>query len=65
MQDLVSTINSYVWSDALIYLALGTGLLFSIMTRFVQVRRQFVNTFMPLVQKAKAAATAPPPPPTP
>ena len=38
MQDIVSTINSYIWSDALIYLALGAGLFFSILTRFVQVR---------------------------
>lgn len=38
MQDLVSTINSYIWSDALIYLCLGAGLFFSIITRFVQVR---------------------------
>jgi len=38
MQDIVSTINSYVWSSALIYLALGAGLFFSVLTRFVQVR---------------------------
>ncbi len=38
MQEIVSTINSYIWSDALIYLALGTGLFFSLLTRFVQVR---------------------------
>ncbi len=38
MQDIVSTINGYIWSDALIYLALGTGLFFSLLTRFVQVR---------------------------
>jgi AGCS family alanine or glycine:cation symporter len=38
MQDIVSTINGYVWSSALIYLCLGTGLFFSILTRFVQVR---------------------------
>jgi len=38
MQDIVSTINGYVWSSALIYLALGAGLFFSILTRFVQVR---------------------------
>ncbi len=38
MQDIVSTINGYVWSSALIYLALGAGLFFSIQTRFVQVR---------------------------
>jgi AGCS family alanine or glycine:cation symporter len=38
MQDLVSTINGYIWSDALIYLCLGAGLFFTILTRFVQVR---------------------------
>ncbi len=38
MQALVDTINSYVWSPALVYLALGTGLFFSVLTRFVQVR---------------------------
>ncbi len=38
MQDIVSTINDYVWSEALIYLCLGTGLFFSVLTRFVQVR---------------------------
>ncbi|NNC77015.1 MAG: alanine:cation symporter family protein [Woeseiaceae bacterium] len=38
MQDIVSTINSYIWSDYLIYLALGAGLFFSISTRFVQIR---------------------------
>ena len=39
MQEWVDTINSYVWSSALIYLCLGAGLLFSILTRFVQVRQ--------------------------
>jgi len=38
MQDVVNTINNVVWSDALIYLCLGAGLFFSILTRFVQVR---------------------------
>lgn len=38
MADIVSTINGYIWSNALIYLCLGTGLFFSIITRFVQVR---------------------------
>ena len=38
MQDIVNSINAWVWSPALIYLALGTGLFFSILTRFVQVR---------------------------
>lgn len=45
MQDIVATINSYVWSEALIYLCLGAGLFFSILTRFVQVRlfREMLN----------------------
>jgi len=38
MQDIVDTINAWVWSPALIYLALGAGLFFSILTRFVQIR---------------------------
>jgi AGCS family alanine or glycine:cation symporter len=38
MQELVNTINGIIWSQALIYLALGAGLFFSIVTRFVQVR---------------------------
>ncbi len=39
MQEFVDTINSYVWSSALVYLCLGAGLFFSVMTRFVQVRQ--------------------------
>ncbi|MGI9249109.1 MAG: alanine/glycine:cation symporter family protein [Woeseiaceae bacterium] len=38
MQDIVTTINGYIWSPALIYLLLGTGLFFSVLTRFVQAR---------------------------
>ena len=38
MENVVNTINAWVWSPALIYLALGAGLFFSILTRFVQVR---------------------------
>jgi AGCS family alanine or glycine:cation symporter len=38
MHEIVDTINSYVWSSALVYLCLGAGLFFSIMTRFAQVR---------------------------
>jgi len=39
VQDLVNTINGYIWSSALIYLCLGTGLFFTVLTRFVQVRQ--------------------------
>ena len=38
MQEFVNTLNNIIWSPALIYLCLGTGLFFSIITRFVQVR---------------------------
>ena len=38
MQEIVSTINGYVWSSALVYLCLGAGLFYSILTRFVQIR---------------------------
>ncbi|MEN2752350.1 alanine/glycine:cation symporter family protein [Psychrobacter sp. FBL11] len=38
MESLVSLVNGIIWSPALIYLCLGAGLFYSIMTRFVQVR---------------------------
>ncbi len=38
MQEVVNQINALVWSEALIYLCLGAGLFFSLLTRFVQVR---------------------------
>lgn len=38
MQELVNTLNNWVWSSALIYLCLGAGLFYSILTRFGQVR---------------------------
>ena len=44
VSDLVGCLNVIVWSEALIYLALGAGLFYSILTRFVQVR-MFRETF--------------------
>jgi AGCS family alanine or glycine:cation symporter len=38
MNDLVNTINGFVWSPVLVYLCLGAGLYFSIRSRFVQLR---------------------------
>lgn len=38
MNKIVDLVNGIIWSRALIYLCLGTGLYFSIRTRFVQVR---------------------------
>lgn len=37
--EIVDWINSIIWSKALIYLCLGAGLFFSVLTRFVQVRQ--------------------------
>ena len=39
MNNIVSTINRIVWNPGLVVLLLGAGLLFSVCTRFVQVRR--------------------------
>ncbi len=38
MEGIVNTLNSYIWSPYLIYLCLGAGLFFTILTRFVQIR---------------------------
>jgi AGCS family alanine or glycine:cation symporter len=38
MEEFVGMINDIIWSNALIILCLGTGLYFSIRTRFLQVR---------------------------
>jgi AGCS family alanine or glycine:cation symporter len=35
----LETVNSYVWSNALVYLCLAAGVYFSIRSRFVQVRQ--------------------------
>jgi AGCS family alanine or glycine:cation symporter len=38
MNDIVNWLNGYVWSPILVFIFLGLGLLYSILTRFVQVR---------------------------
>jgi AGCS family alanine or glycine:cation symporter len=38
MQDFVNSLNAIIWSNWLIMLALGAGMFFSVLTRFVQVR---------------------------
>jgi len=38
MNELVTAVNDVIWSPALIYLCLGAGLFFSLMTRFAQLR---------------------------
>ena len=39
LEKIVSSINSVVWSPALVILLVGAGLYFSLRTRFVQLRR--------------------------
>lgn len=38
MNEIVNSINNIIWSPALIYLCLGAGLFYSLLTRFAQVR---------------------------
>ncbi|NMP15300.1 alanine/glycine:cation symporter family protein [Thalassotalea sp. Y01] len=38
MLEFVNTLNSIIWSPALIYLCLGAGLFYTVLTRFVQIR---------------------------
>ncbi len=38
MQEIVNFLNGIIWSPALVYLCLGAGLFFSVLTRFAQVR---------------------------
>lgn len=38
MENFVNWLNDIIWSEALIYLCLGTGLFYSIATRFLQIR---------------------------
>ncbi|WP_100752832.1 alanine/glycine:cation symporter family protein [Vibrio salilacus] len=38
MQSFVDFLNGIIWSPVLIYLCLGAGLFYSVMTRFVQIR---------------------------
>ena len=39
MQEIINTLNGLIWSPALIYLCLGAGLFFTVLTRFVQLRQ--------------------------
>ncbi len=38
MEQLIDILNGWIWSPALIYLCLGAGLFYSLITRFMQVR---------------------------
>lgn len=45
MENFINTLVGYIWSDALVYLALGVGIYFTIMTRGVQFRyfKEMIN----------------------
>lgn len=55
MDDILNSINSVIWSRALIALCLGVGLWFSIRTRFMQVRG-FAEMLRLMVKGEKSAA---------
>lgn len=38
MEKVVDWLNGIIWSDALVYLCLGTGLFYTVATRFLQIR---------------------------
>ena len=38
MEKIIQSVNDVIWSNALIILCLGTGIYFSVVTRFLQVR---------------------------
>ncbi|MDU3788163.1 MAG: sodium:alanine symporter family protein, partial [Serratia marcescens] len=38
MTDLMNFINNILWGSVLIYLLLGTGIYFTLRTRFIQLR---------------------------
>ena len=54
MEGLVDLVNGIIWSPALVYLCLGAGLFYSIMTRFVQVR--LFSEMISLLFKGKSSA---------
>nr|WP_313974463.1 alanine/glycine:cation symporter family protein [uncultured Psychrobacter sp.] len=54
MEGLVNLVNGIIWSPALVYLCLGAGLFYSIMTRFVQVR--LFSEMISLLFKGKSSA---------
>ena len=54
MNELVNAVNGVIWSQALIYLCLGTGLYFSLRSRFLQLRH--LKGMARLIFKGKANA---------
>jgi alanine or glycine:cation symporter, AGCS family len=59
MQEIVDFLNGIIWSPVLVYLCLGAGLFFSVLTRFVQVRlfREMVYLLFSGKSSAKGIST--------
>lgn len=47
LENVVSFLNELLWSPVMIYFCLGVGLLFSIITRFLQVHYYSLFTSAP------------------
>lgn len=58
MNEFVNAVNGVIWSQALIYLCLGTGLYFSLHTRFLQLRH--LKGMVRLIFQGKANAAGVP-----
>ncbi|OOR87738.1 sodium:alanine symporter [Moraxella caviae] len=54
MENFIDTLNGIIWSPALIYLCLGAGLFYSLMTRFVQLR-MFKESVRLMFDRTKSA----------
>lgn len=55
MNEIVISINNIIWSPALVFLCLGTGLYFSLASRFLQVRH--FREMIRLIFQHKASGT--------
>ncbi|MBC5991924.1 alanine/glycine:cation symporter family protein [Pontibacter cellulosilyticus] len=53
MENIISSINDIVWSNALIILCLGAGIYFSVVTKFLQVR--YLREMVRLLFKGEAS----------
>jgi AGCS family alanine or glycine:cation symporter len=53
MSDIINWLNGYVWSPVLVYLLLGIGLMYTILTRFLQVR--FFKEMIKLIFESKGS----------
>ena len=39
LSQIISSVSGFVWNNLLLYLLVGTGLIFSLRTKFIQVRK--------------------------